>query len=335
MRSDIFNDDASEWPLFLTVDETRPKFRPGTKIMVAIGGWGDTEGFAEAAATDASRKRFAKNVASMVAATNADGVDIDWEYPGGNGEDYKTVPNSDRAWEIDAYPLLLFEIRAALGPHKVISAAVPGLERDMLAFTRQTVPRIMRHVDFLNVMTYDLMNRRDNVTKHHTGVQLSLAAVDAYVGNGAAPQSLNLGFAFYTKYARTEHGACTKMETPVGCPTLLLEDPKTGADLGRTGGFSWHDSIPEDVGDSFRRALAEGTYDEEQGGYYYWDGEEDIWWTFDTPDAIKRKFPRIVEKRRLGGVFAWGLGEDAPLFEHLDALNEGVVDLKISRKDEL
>ncbi|KAK4124245.1 glycoside hydrolase family 18 protein [Parathielavia appendiculata] len=324
MSPGIFNEpERTDWPLFTTVKEVRAKFPRHTRILVAIGGWGDTIGFSVAALNDETRKTFAENVASMVAATGADGVDVDWEYPGGNGEDYKQVPNSAKAWEITAYPLLLADLRAALGPGKIISAAVPGLKRDMLAFTRETVPRIMRHVDFLNVMTYDLMNRRDTVTKHHTGVELSLEAVDAYVSAGAAPQKLNLGFAFYAKYFKTEHSACA-LASPVGCPTLLLEDPETGRDLGRSGGFSWHDSVPEEVTESFSRAVESGAYDDQQGGFYYWDALEDLWWTFDTPDAIKRKFPLIFGKRRLGGVFAWGLGEDAPLFKHYGALIEGL-----------
>ncbi|KAK3322053.1 glycoside hydrolase superfamily [Apodospora peruviana] len=337
MSPGIFNDPLrTDWPLFTTVDDVRAKFRKDAKIMIAIGGWGDTIGFSVAALTDATRKVFAENVARMVEATGADGVDVDWEYPGGNGEDYKEVPNSAKYWEINAYPILLGELRAALGPDKVLSAAVPGLERDMLAFTRETVPHIMRHLDFLNVMTYDLLNRRDNVTKHHTGVNLSLEAVDNYVARGAAPQTLNLGFAFYTKYVRTEHEACAKLASPVGCPTLLLEDPKTGVDLGRTGGFSWHDSVPEDVAESFTRAVEKGTYDDQKGGYYYWDEAEDIWWTFDTTDAIRHKFPLIMDKRRLGGVFAWGLGEDAPMYEHLAALNDGLARHKSkNRKEEL
>jgi GH18 family chitinase len=193
----------------------------------------------------------------------------------------------------------------------------------------------MRHLDFLNVMTYDLMNRRDSVTGHHSGVSNSLAALDAYVANGAAPQRLNLGFAFYVKYFRTAHAECAEQKpSPVGCPTLLLEDPKTGADLGRTGGFSWHDSVPEDVAGSFTRALDQGTYDEVGGGYYYWDSEEDLWWTFDTADAITKKFPAILEKRKLGGVFAWGLGEDAPVFEHLKAVSDSLIRFA-SDRDEL
>ncbi|KAK0611076.1 glycoside hydrolase superfamily [Immersiella caudata] len=333
MSPGIFNDPTrTEWPLFTTVDQVRANFTKDTKVMIAIGGWGDTIGFSVAALTPETRRTFAENVARMVEATGADGIDVDWEYPGGNGEDYREVPNTDKAWEITAYPLLLGELRIAL-PNKIISAAVPGLRRDMVAFTHETVPRIMRHLDFLNVMTYDLMNRRDTVTKHHTGIQLSAGAVDAYINNGASPRDINLGFAFYTKYFKTDHEACASAESPVGCPTLLLEDPETGADLGRAGGFSWHDSVPSDVAESFERALEKGTYDESQGGYYFWDEEEDIWWTFDTADAIKRKFRTLV--KGLGGVFAWGLGEDAPVFEHLTALNEALAEYPNGKKDEL
>lgn len=42
--------------------------------MVAIGGWGDTAGFSEAAKSSKSRKLFAKNVKAMIDATGADGV---------------------------------------------------------------------------------------------------------------------------------------------------------------------------------------------------------------------------------------------------------------------
>lgn len=99
MNSEMFNQvEPHSWPLFTTVDSVRSKFSPGTAIMVAIGGWGDTEGFPNAAATVTSRKRFAQNVKAMIEYTGADGmpielfprsslliqsgVDIDWEYPG-------------------------------------------------------------------------------------------------------------------------------------------------------------------------------------------------------------------------------------------------------------
>lgn len=74
MRSSTFNTpDVSEWPLFTTVEAARSQFAKGTAIMVAIGGWGDTIGFSEAAATESSRKLFAQNVKAMVEHTGADG----------------------------------------------------------------------------------------------------------------------------------------------------------------------------------------------------------------------------------------------------------------------
>ncbi|MCJ1397231.1 hypothetical protein MMC11_000423 [Xylographa trunciseda] len=324
MRSDTFNEaKPTAWPLFTTVEAVRSQFVRGTAVMVAIGGWGDTAGFSKAAATNSSRKLFARNVKAMVDATGADGVDIDWEYPGGNGEDYKTIPNAAKAWEIDAYPKLLSEIRTALGPHKLISAAVPGLPRDMLAFTKSTIPAISASLDFFNVMTYDLMNRRDNVTKHHTGMSLSLDAVNAYEENGVPPEKMNLGFAFYIKWYRTDpHSSCGR--NPIGCKTALMEDPTTGADLGKAGAFSWHDAVPEELSASYFRAMEHGQYDYEAGGHYYWDSEENLWWSWDTPEAIARKFPAVVAGKRLGGVFAWGLGEDADAFAHLKAVTAGV-----------
>jgi GH18 family chitinase len=193
----------------------------------------------------------------------------------------------------------------------------------MLAFTKETIPKISASLDFFNIMTYDLMNRRDNITKHHTGVKLSLDAIDAYLENGVSPEKANLGFAFYVKWFKTDpDGECS--QKPVGCKTVLMEDPETGADLGQAGGFSWHDSVPAEVDHSFKNALSHGVYDVENGGYYYWDAKENIWWTWDTPGAILKKFPLIIEEKKLGGVFPWGLGEDAWDWTHLKTLNEGV-----------
>lgn len=277
------------------------------------------------------------------------GVDIDWEYPGcvhrsfaysilflsitfwafvvfiltshrGNGEDYKQIPNSEKAWEVEAYPNLLEEIRKAIGPEKLITAAVPGLRRDMIAFTKETIPQIIASIDFFNVMTYDLMNRRDTITKHHTGLQLSIDSINAYLESGAPAEKLNLGFAYYVKWFKTDASHADECaEHPIGCPTALMEDPSTGADLGQAGAFSWHDQVPSELATSFKRAKSSGVYDTIGGGYYFWDSEENIFWSWDTPEAIQKKFPAIVNEKQLGGVFAWGLGEDAPNFTHLKA----------------
>jgi GH18 family chitinase len=202
----------------------------------------------------------------------------------------------------------------------------------MLAFTPSTIPAIMESVDYLNIMTYDLFNRRDNVTKHHTGIQNSLEAIDAYFDAGVPPEKANLGLAFYIKWYKTAANSTCNTH-PIGCATELMEDPVTGADLGKAGAFSWHDPVPEELSASYERAMANSVYDEVGGGQYYWDAEEDLFWTWDTPEAIKRKMEIIMQDRGLGGVFAWGLGEDAPKFEHLKASNEAVAVLEGNERE--
>ncbi|KIV82324.1 hypothetical protein PV11_04443 [Exophiala sideris] len=320
MRSEVFNqDEPQEWSLFTTVNDVRAQFTPGTSIMVAIGGWGDTVGLSAAAADESGRKRFAKNVRAMINATGADGVDIDWEYPGGNGEDYKIVPNAEKDLEVDAFPKLLAEIRAALGSTKVISAAVPGLPRDMIAFTSNTVPRIDASLDFWNIMTYDLINRRDNVTKHHAGIAATLNSVDAYLERGVPSDKANIGFAFYVKWFRTDSSSDC-LEKPIGCPTLLLEDPDTGGDLGRAGAFCWADEVPSELTASFAQAMEDGRYDFDGGGQYHYDADEHIFWSWESTESIARKAGTIAGTKGTGGVFAWGLGEDSNDWRHLKAL---------------
>ncbi len=241
----------------------------------------------------------------------------------GNGEDWKQVPNTEKAWEVDAYPQLLSDIRSTLGPDKLISAAVPGLARDMIAFSKDYLSKINETLDFFNIMTYDLMSRRDQVTKHHTGLETSLESVEIYLTNGIPPHKALLGFAFYVKWFKVVPGQFCKDDV-IGLQTVLMEDPATGADLGQSGAFAWCDEVPSLLVPSFNRAMELGRYDDRHKGHYFLDETENIFWSWDTPEALRKKFPAIVQRKKLGGVFAWGLGEDAPEWNHLKALTAGV-----------
>lgn len=189
----------------------------------------------------------------------------------------------------------------------------------MIAFSKNNILKINESLDFFNIMTYDLMNRRDHVTKHHTGLDISLESVQIYLGNGVPPHKAMLGFAFYIKWFKVVSGQSFKDEV-IGLQTVLMEDPVTGADLGQSGAFAWCDEVPVSLLPSFNRAMEQGRYDERHKGHYFLDEAENIFWSWDTPQALQMKFPAIVQKVELGGVFAWGLGEDAPEWKHLRAL---------------
>ncbi|OCK85597.1 carbohydrate-binding module family 18 protein [Lepidopterella palustris CBS 459.81] len=356
----------------------KSEFGANTKVMIAIGGWGDTAGFSTAAATTDTRGSFAQAVAQMLASTGADGVDIDWEYPGGDGADYKITPNTAKTSEIETYPLLLAAIRSAIGPDKLLSIAVPGLARDMIAFTATTGPQIWPSVDYINVMSYDLMNRRDNVTKHHTSVQGSLDTINNYLSIGAPASKINLGFAYYAKWFTTT-GDCSA--SPLGCATAVLEDPVSGDDTGLSGAYTFETANMEaadtsqlttspdgtcgagtnykctsgtccgqygycgtdaahcasgcqfaystactgsDVAGSWVTAQKNAMLDSVQGGEYYWDASQKLFWSWDTPDLMAEKFAKIVQAKGLGGVMAWSLGEDSYDWSHIKAMAVGL-----------
>jgi chitinase len=70
--------------------------------------------------------------------------------------------------------------------------------------------------------------------------------------------------------------------------------------------------------------MANGITDEDAGGEYYFDKENNVFWTWDTADLIARKFEEIVKARGLGGVMAWSAGEDGEDWSHVLALQKGV-----------
>ncbi|EGC49457.1 extracellular chitinase [Histoplasma capsulatum var. duboisii H88] len=249
-----------EYTPFAPISEIRGRFANGTKLLIAIGGWGDTAGFSAGSKEDAGRKQYAKNVADMVNKHGFDGVDIDWEYPGGNGLDYKETSNSAKKSEIDNFPLFLKEIRNAIGTEKQLSIAVPGRKSDMIAYTPENGPAIWESVDFVNVlfsnkpstltsfermltvlfkiMTYDLINRRDNVTAHHTSVKGCLGTVQNYLDVKLPPEKINLGFAFYAKYFTLDPKANCTSEKPVGCP-IVHGEFENGTDAGTSGSVTF------------------------------------------------------------------------------------------------
>lgn len=378
-NSSLFTTDPpGKYVPFKNISSIRSLFDDGTKLSIAIGGWADTIGFGIGAETEESRKLFAKNVKAMIDEHDCDGVDFDWEYPGGNGQDYRQRPNSEKVSEIETYPLLLEETRLAIGPEKLLTIATPARRPDMIAYTPDKAPSIWKSVDWVNVMTYDIMNRRDNITVHHTDIKGSLDVIDYYINElKLEPAKINLGHAMYAKWFTVKsNDTC---ETGLGCETVPLEAPD-GSDTGKSGTVTFEASnfvepptnmtesanglcgatagtfCPEGnccsafgfcgntdefcnacqgpeygsgckktgINTLFQRAMKNGITDEVAGAQYYYERKESIFWTWDTAKLMDRKFTDIVESRKLGGVFAWSIGQDSYDYSRILALQKNM-----------
>jgi hypothetical protein len=90
----------------------------------------------------------------------------------------------------------------------------------------------------LQIMSYDLINRRDTKTGHHTSAKGSLNTVVTYLNNGFDASKLNLGIALYAKWFTTiDRADCSG--GPIGCPVVVLENPKDGSDTGKSGSMTF------------------------------------------------------------------------------------------------
>jgi chitinase len=106
---------------------------------------------------------------------------------------------------------------------------------------------------------------------------------------------------------------------------LIFSLSGTGDDFCQAGCLSDYGTCKGiSITESWRKAEKDGQTDEKLGGQYYFDKENNLFWTWDTPDLIARKFKDIVAEKKLGGVMAWSLGEDTYGFKHLKAMQNGI-----------
>ncbi|KAJ7504007.1 glycoside hydrolase family 18 protein [Mycena galericulata] len=65
--------------------------------LLTIGGWTGSQWFSSAVATSENRTNFANAITSLVTTYSLDGIDFDWEFPGGGGLPCSTKSNNDSA----------------------------------------------------------------------------------------------------------------------------------------------------------------------------------------------------------------------------------------------
>lgn len=119
-------------------DLTQRAHERGVKVLLSLGGAHSAKPFREVAKSDEARGRYAAAVARTVSESGYDGIDLDWE-PTEGDEDRKGIV------------VLVRALRAAL-PSAIVSMAAPASDWYGKAWD---VDELQKHVDFLNVMTYD------------------------------------------------------------------------------------------------------------------------------------------------------------------------------------
>ncbi|OBT89371.1 hypothetical protein VE02_01453 [Pseudogymnoascus sp. 03VT05] len=287
--------DDQDPDLFRQMTALKSK-NPGLKCIVALGGWtfndpGATQTvYSDMVSTQANRAKFIVNLFAFMREYAFDG-----EYPGA----------PDRGGQVDDgvnFTQFLKELREAIGKEPidyVSSFTVPTSYWYLRWFDLTAAD----HVDFINVMSYDLHGTWDStnpIGSHvyaHTNLTEIKQAFDLFWRNSVPPNKLNLGIGFYGRSFQLSDPSCY---TP-GCNFL------GGASPGPCTQNSGILSYKEITGIITQNNLTP-YYDEENAvKYIVWN--QDQWVSYDDEVTIKQKLD-FANGLGLGGVLIWSVDQD-------------------------
>ena len=137
-------------------------------------------------------------------------------FPVEGGQSYRLAVGDPDARRYDAtdaqnFVDLMTAIRTALPQDKLLSMDVPSRHADMDAYEMPgIVPGLDKSVDYWNMMTYDAMNRRDNVSAYAAGLPVVDDNYAFYTGKGIDAMKLVVGFPMYGEPLQLHMRSCTR-----------------------------------------------------------------------------------------------------------------------------
>ncbi|WP_318492046.1 glycosyl hydrolase family 18 protein [Photobacterium leiognathi] len=324
---------------------------PDLKIIPSIGGWTLSDPFFDFV-DKANRDTFVASVEKFLKTWKFyDGVDIDWEFPGGGGA---AADRGDAVKDGPAYIALMRELRAMLDKleaetgrtYELTSAIGVGYDK----IEDVDYGEAIQYMDYIFAMTYDFYGGWNNVPGHQTALycgnfmrpgQCDGSGLDengeqfkgpAYTSDngiqlllaqGVPANKLVLGAAMYGR------GWTGVMPNTLTDPT----DPMTGTGTGKLTGTKeqgvWEDGVIDYKGIKSYMLGADGKgingfeygYDEQAEAPYVWNRSTGDLITFDDKRSVLAK-GNYVKSLGLAGLFSWEI--DADNGDILNAMHEGV-----------
>lgn len=278
------------------------KRNPQLKVIVSMGGWTGCYSCSEVFSADSSRKIFAGSVKKLLNDFNADGLDLDWEYPAIQGPPNHPYSVNDK----DNFTALIKTLRDTLGWQKELSFAAGGFTK----YINESVDweKVTPLVDRINIMSYDLITGYDTVTGHHTGLYSTANqkescdhAVKMLKAKGVPANKLLIGAAFYARIwdnvAADKDGLYEKGKFLRGVSYKWF-NPLFSADSG----FVYH-------------------WDKKASAPYLYNEGKKWFVTFDDSVSVVLKTKYAI-KNRLNGIMFWQLADDRFTNGLLDVVDE-------------
>jgi len=265
---------------------------PQLKIMVSIGGWGGCAPCSDLFSSASHRNTFAKTTVALFKQYNIDGLDLDWEYPVIEGYPGHKYDDADKT----NFTALVKSLREEMGNKYLLSFAAGGF----ISYLEKSIEwkEVVPLVDFINLMTYDLVNGNSTVTGHHTplagyipGQETTETCVNWLLSKKVPANKLIIGAAFYAR--------------------VWENVPDSNHGLYQHGKFKY--SLPYKKFSSY--------FNDSSGFVYHWDKnakapfqynpKKKLFATFDDKQSIGVK-TKFIRRKKLGGIMFWELSEDLP-----------------------
>jgi chitinase len=273
---------------------------PFLKVMLSLGGWSGCETCSPVFSTDSGRLEFSISVKAISDYFGTDGIDLDWEYPAVKGFPGHPFDAGDK----ENFTDLLQSLRRTCGDSFQLSFAAGGFS----AYIDSSVDwkQAITYVDFINIMTYDLVHGYSTTSGHHTPLYSTSSqlestdhAVRRLVEYGVPPEKLVIGCAFYGRVFELKENRPFGLYQP--CKFLYTyryyeRDKFVSSELGFVL-----------------------LYDSVAHASYAYNPSRALLATYDDENSVGLKADYTLQNK-LGGVMFWQLCDDKPSGGLLDVI---------------
>uniref|UniRef100_A0A1I7UCG1 Glyco_18 domain-containing protein n=1 Tax=Caenorhabditis tropicalis TaxID=1561998 RepID=A0A1I7UCG1_9PELO len=291
--------DSSDRKNFVDMRTKARKVSDDLKVMISIGGAGQSKHFSSVLSDSRKRQSFIDSISSFLEIHKIDGVDIFWIWPEEKDSDNIAIFAKELRLELTDRA----ESEERKKPY-IISFAYPRLVSHMESMT--CLDEIMKYADFINVISYDYFGPE---WWPETGPSAPLYSgpkgkdfgnVDStmrYLAcHSKRPSQINMGLQIVGRFWENVKGPIDESDE-----MWRISEPVNGKTQGGT--FSWRGS--EEGG--FDKTVA--VWHNESKSSYIWNPKQGTFISFESERSLMEKM-KYVRANNFGGVFLWAIGTD-------------------------
>lgn len=258
-------------------------------------------------ASKKGRKEFAQSVRELHEYFGTDGLDLDWEYPTVSGFPGHKFSVDDAKH----FTSLVNQLRK-LDRKYELSFAAGGSQRYLDSAVEWK--KVMKKVDYVNLMSYDLVGPGSKTTGHHTALYSSPEqqrsadfALQYLTKLGIPTEKMVIGAAFYGKIFENVDSTNNGLYQPAKF-LRTVNYKHMPMQVSTDSGFVYH-------------------WDDVAKAPFLYNPVKKQFFTYDDKHSIELKTKYVID-HKMSGIMFWHLGEDTftgGLLEAIDAVKRTYV----------